>query len=73
MVRNPNVAYTKDGSSRQALRKICITTWPKDTSRLSLRIRADELSMVLRPIPAESPHLKGRVEGAIDFFLRTCL
>ena len=24
--------------------------------------------MVLRPIPAESPHLKGRVEKAIDFF-----
>ena len=30
--------------------------------------QGDELSMVLRPIPAESPHLKGRVEKAIDFF-----
>ena len=30
--------------------------------------QGDELSMVLRPIPAESPHLKGRVEKSIDFF-----
>ena len=30
--------------------------------------QGDELSMVLRPIPAESPQLKGRVEKAIDFF-----
>ena len=45
MVRNPNVAYIKDGSDQ-----------------------GDELSMVLRPIPAESPHLKGRIEKAIDFF-----
>ena len=30
--------------------------------------QGDELSMVLRPIPAESPHLKGRVEKAVDFF-----
>ena len=56
------------GSESKRCRKICIMTWPKDISRLSLLIKGDELSMVLRPIPAESPHLKGRVEKAIDFF-----
>ena len=30
--------------------------------------QGDELSMVLLPIPAVSPHLMGRVEKAIDFF-----
>ena len=28
----------------------------------------DRNSIVMRPVPAESPHLKGRIEKAIDFF-----
>ena len=62
MVRNPNVAYTKDGSSGQALPQNLYYDMAKGPLASEFADQGDELSMVLRPIPAETPHLKGRVE-----------